>query len=74
MGNDFSDKKAVLLSCYEEKTAEIFDGIRFSFEKTMAPMKVEIVGEFLIPKISDVGEIKNTDGEEQARKLARKFF
>ena len=37
-------------------------------------MKVEIVGEALIPKVSDVGEIKNTDGEEQAHKLARKFF
>lgn len=37
-------------------------------------MKAEIVGEVLNPKVSDVGEIKNTDGEEQARKLARKFF
>ena len=73
-GKDFSSKKAALLSCCEEETEETFDGIRFSFEKTMALMKAEIVGEVLIPKVSDVGEIKNTDGEKQARKLAGKFF
>ncbi len=73
-GKDFSGKKAALLSCCEEDTEETFTGIRFSFEKTMALMKAEIVGEVLIPKVSDVGEIKNTDGEEQARELARKFF
>ncbi len=73
-GKDFSGKKAALLSCCEEETEETFDGIRFSFEKTMALMKAEIAGEILIPKVSDVGEIRNTDGEEQARELARKFF
>ena len=73
-GKDFSGKKAALLSCCEEETEETFAGIRIAFEKTMALMKAEIVGEVLIPKVSDVGEIKNTDGEEQARELARKFF
>ena len=71
---DFSSKKVALLSCCEEETEETFAGIRIAFEKTMALMKAEIVGEVLIPKVSDVGEIKNTDGEEQARELARKFF
>lgn len=33
MGNDFSGKKADLLSCCEEETTETFDGIRFSFKK-----------------------------------------
>ena len=73
-GKDFSGKKAALLSCCEEETEETFAGIRFAFEKTMALMKAEIAGEVLIPKVSDVGEIRNTDGEEQARELARKFF
>ncbi|MDO4836896.1 MAG: flavodoxin family protein [Clostridia bacterium] len=73
-GKDFSGKKAALLSCCEEETKETFAGIRFSFEKTMALMKAEIVGEVLIPSVSDAGEIKNTNGEEQARELARKFF
>lgn len=40
----------------------------------MALMKAEIVGEVLVPRVSDVGEIKNTDGEERARELARRFF
>ena len=71
---DFLGKKVALLSCCEEETEETFAGIRIAFEKTMALMKAEIVGEVLIPKVSDVGEIKNTDGEEQARELARKFF
>lgn len=73
-GKDFSGKKAAILSCCEEETEETFAGIRFSFEKTMALMKAEIIGEVLIPKVSDVGEIKNTDGEEQAREFAGKFF
>lgn len=73
-GKDFSGKKAALLSCCEEETEETFAGIRFSFERTMALMKAEIVGEVLIPKVYDVGEIKNTNGEEQARELARKFL
>ena len=73
-GKDFSGKKAALLSCCEEETEETFAGIRFSFEKTMALMKAEIVGEVLIPKVSDVGEITNTDGEEQTRMLAKKFL
>lgn len=73
-GKDFSGKKTALLCCCEEETMETFVGIRFSFEKTMALLKAKIVGEVLVPKVSDVGEIKNTDGEEQARKLARKFF
>ena len=73
-GKNFSGKKVVLLSCCEEESEETFSGICFSFEKTMALMKAEIVGEVLIPKVYDVGEIKNTNGEEQARELARKFF
>ncbi len=73
-GKTFSGKKVALLSCCEEETEETFDGIRFSFEKTMALMKAEIVGEVLVPKVLNVGDIQNTDGEEQARKLARKFF
>ncbi len=73
-GKNFSGKKVALLSCCEEESEETFSGIRFSFEKTMALMKAEIVGEVLIPKVYDVGEIKNTNGEEQARELARKFI
>ena len=73
-GKDFSGKKVALLSCCEEENEETFAGIHFSFERTMALMKAEIVGEVLIPKVYDVGEIKNTNGEEQARELARKFF
>lgn len=73
-GKDFSGKKTALLCCCEEETKETFTGIRFSFEKTMTLLNAGIVGEVLIPKVSDVGEIKNTDGEEQARELAKKFF
>ncbi len=73
-GKVFSGKRVALLSCCEEETEETFDGIRFSFEKTMALMKAEIAGEVLVPKVSDVGDIKNTDGEERARELAKRFF
>ena len=63
VGKDFSGKKSALLCCCEEETKETFAGICFSFEKTMTLLKAEIVGEVLIPKVSDVGEIKNTNGE-----------
>lgn len=73
-GKDFSGKKAALLSCCEEETEETFAGIRFSFERTMALMNAEIAGEVLVDKVSDAGEIKNTDGEERARRLAREWM
>lgn len=71
---DFSGKKVALLSCCEEETEETFTGIKFAFEKTMSLLNADIVGEVLVPKVSDVGGIKNTDGEVQAGKLAEKFL
>lgn len=71
---DFSGKKVALLSCCEEETMETFTGIKFAFEKTMSLLNADIVGEVLIPKVSDIGEIKQTDGESQASRLAEKFL
>ena len=72
-GYMFEGKKVALISCCEETTLDTFDGIKFSFEKTMALMKAEIVGEILIPGVVEVGDVDKTDGIEQAKELVEKF-
>ena len=69
-GKDFKGKQCALISCCAEETPETFDGIRFAFEKTMQYLQCEIVDEILIPGVTNPGDIKQTDGEERAAKLA----
>ncbi len=69
-GNSFSGKKVALLSTCADAEEETFTGIRFAFEQTMGLMNADIVGEVLISGVSGAGDIKNTDGEKKARKLA----
>lgn len=72
-GNTFKGKKTALIACCEEKPMETFDGMNFAFDKTMELMEAEIVGKVLIPGVLDPNDIKNTDGEAQAAKLAELF-
>lgn len=72
-GNTFKGKKAAMIACCEETTMETFNGINFSFDKTMELMEAEIVGKVEIPGVLDPNDIKNTDGEAQAARLADKF-
>lgn len=72
-GKNFSGKKTALLCCCEDETPESFKGICFAFEKSMELMGAELAGEVLIHSVNEIGDIKHTDGEAQARALAAKF-
>ncbi len=52
---------------------ETFDGINFAFDKTFELMKANIVGKVEITGVKEEGEIKNTDGEARAARLAELF-
>ena len=69
----FGGKKTALISCCEEADMSTFDGIVYSFEKSMGLMQYDIVGKILIPAVNEAGEIAGTDGEAQAAALADKF-
>lgn len=73
-GKDFSGKKTALISCCEEEDPNTLSGVKFAFEKTMELMDAEIVGEVLVPGVNEAGDVAKTDGEQQARELAEKFF
>lgn len=72
-GKTFKGKKAALIACCEEKPMETFTGMEFAFDKTMELMEADIVGKVMIPGVLDPNDIKNTDGEAQAAKLAELF-
>lgn len=72
-GQLFEGKKCALISCCAEADAETFTGIKFSFDKTIELMKGQIVGEVLVPGVTEPGDVNKTDGVEQAKALAHKF-
>lgn len=72
-GQLFEGKKCALISCCAESDAETFTGIKFSFDKTIELMKGQIVGEVLVPGVTDAGDVNKTNGLAQAKALAHKF-
>ncbi len=73
VGGRMKPKKVALITCCEEHDAAILDGVRIPYERSIALMKLENVGEVLIPGVLNVGDIDNTDGCAQAAALAEKF-
>lgn len=69
-GKDISGKKCALISCCEESDSAVFDGIRLPMERTASYLKWDMVGEVLVPGVTDIGDIDKTDGCAQAAALA----
>jgi len=72
-GKNVADKECALIACCEEDDMSVIDGVRIPIERTAALLKWKMIGEVLIPGVLNVGDIKNTDGCEQAEALADKF-
>lgn len=72
-GKNFASKKSALISCCEEDDMGTFDGIKFSYEKTIELLQCEHVGYVLVPGVNGVGDIDKTDGGVQAARLAEMF-
>ncbi|MGI6109002.1 MAG: flavodoxin family protein [Eubacteriaceae bacterium] len=67
---DFKGKKCMLMACCEEDTMSTFDGMKFSFEKTIALLHGDITAELLIPDVNKAGDINKTGALERAAALA----
>lgn len=70
---DTSGKSCGLISCCADQPMNTFDGIRFAYQKTIELMKWQPIGEVLVSGVSKPGDIKLTDGIEQAKALANKI-
>ena len=70
---DIANKKCALITCCEERDMSVMDGVRIPYEKTIALLKWESIGEVLIPGVLLEGDIYQTDGCEQAAALADKI-
>ena len=69
VNKDTGSKKCALLTCCEERDLDTFTGIKFSYEKTVALMHWNSIGEVLIPGVFEEGEIQTTNGEALAADL-----
>ena len=67
---DLSGKSCALISCAEEGEQTVFDGVRISIERSAALLGWTLVGEVLVPGVSEAGAIANTDGYQRAAELA----
>ena len=66
-------KKCALIACCEELDATAMSGVKFAYRKSADLLEWESVGEVLVPGVDALGDIKKTDGEEQAAALAQMF-
>jgi len=73
-GRDFSGRKCALLGCCQSVNKDTFTGMRFVYEKTIALLKGESVGEVLIPGVLSPGDVDRTEGLKLAAALADRFL
>lgn len=73
-GYRMTGKKVALMSACEEVEAEYFQGLEYAFDTSFQLLKADIVGKVLIPDTVDIGDIGETDGEDQARRLVQAFL
>ena len=70
---DIAGKQCALIACCEEEDASMMDGLRFSYEHTIALNKWSSVGEVFITGVLNPGDIEKTDGLNKATLLAEAF-
>lgn len=70
----FTGKKCALIACCADGTDEAFKGMTAAFDGSFALMGAENVGHVLVNSVSNIGDIKKTDGEKRAAELVKKFL
>lgn len=58
----FPEKNAVLISCGGSSDDDVFDGLKFEFERSMKLLGIKVSGEVLVNNVDKVGDILKTDG------------
>lgn len=72
-GKDIAGKSCALITCCEEADLSVMDGVRIPYERTIALLKWNSVGEVLIPGVLNPGDVDKTDGCQRAAALADAF-
>lgn len=72
-GRDIAGKECALITCCEENDVHVMDGVLVPYQRSIALLKWNSVGEILIPGVYAAGDIAKTDGCAQAAALADKF-
>ena len=72
-GKDVAGKECALITCCEEDDMSVMDGVRIPVERSAALLKWKMVGEVLVPRVLNAGDIEKTDGCSQAAALAEKI-
>lgn len=72
-GKEIGGKKCALIACCEEDDMSVLDGVRVPYERTIALLGWNSVGEVLVPGVLTPGEIEKTDGKARAAALAKNF-
>lgn len=73
-GKDLAGKKCVLMACCEDDDMEAFEGLVFSYKKSMGLLKCEDMGQLLVKNVHKSGAILSTDACDKARELAGKLL
>lgn len=66
-------KECALIACCGDEAADVLDGVRLPYEKSVSLMQWKNVGEVLIPGVSALTDLAKTDGCAQAAALAEKI-
>lgn len=67
------DKSYAIIACCQESDPTVFDHIVGSFARSAKLLNWDNLGNVLVTGVDELGDIKNTDGEERARELARRI-
>ncbi|MGN0665852.1 MAG: NAD(P)H-dependent oxidoreductase [Huintestinicola sp.] len=70
---DIAGKQCALIVCAADDDTNTFDGVRFTYEKSIELMKWTSVGEVFIAGVNNEGEVLNTNGAQRVASLAAKF-
>lgn len=71
---DLAGKKCVLMACCEDDDISAFDGLVFSYKKSMELLKCEDVGQLLVKNVHKPDAILSTGACGKARELAGKLL
>ena len=69
MRNDFKAKKLALILVGAAVLPELFDSIKIQYQLVLNFFKLEDVGMVLVRGAKDKGDVKNTDGLDEAYRL-----
>lgn len=69
----FCDKECALIACAGDSDPSVFHSLESSYKSIAEFLGWTSVGDILLPGVYEEGDVKGTDGLQQAQVLAQKF-